>query len=296
MSDHSGDLVDGECGRTLRPVALARAPDASRIVNVVLYCVWMLLACMTIFPLLWMVSISFKARGATFNTKFFPSHPTLANYIYVFTQVDFGRFLINTFVVAATVTLVALFFHSMAGYALARLRFPGRDGLFLAMFSTFFISLPAVVVPLFILVRALDMLNSYAGLIVPAIFNSFGIFLFRQFYLNIPREIEEAALLDGVGYWKIYRHIILPMSKPIIGALAILFFLANWNAFIWPLTVVSSKKLWLVQVALTSFQGQYSSAWNYVMAASTVVALPTIVLFLFFQRQIMESIKTTGLR
>ena len=191
--------------------------------------------------------------------------------------------LLNTFFVSAAVTVVALFFHSMAGYALARLRFPGREVIFLAMFSTFLISLPVIIVPLFILVRALGMLNSYAGLIIPSIFNAFGIFLLRQFYLSLPREIEEAALMDGAGYWRIYWSIILPLSRPILAALAILFFLANWNAFLWPLTVTTDQKLWLVQVAMASFQSQYTGSWNYIMAASTVVALPTLVLFVIFQ-------------
>ena len=116
-----------------------------------------------------------------------------------------------------TVTIIALFFHSMAGYALARLRFPGRDVIFLAMFATFLISLPVIIVPLFILVRALGMLNSYAGLIIPAIFNAFGIFLLRQFYLAVPRELEEAAVVDGCGYFRVYWSIILPLSRPILG-------------------------------------------------------------------------------
>ena len=132
---------------------------------------------------------------------------------------------------------------------------PAAKSIFLAMFSTFLISLPVIIVPLFILVRALGLLNSYAGLIIPAIFNAFGIFLLRQFYLSVPRELEEAALIDGAGYWRIYWSIILPLSRPILSALAILFFLANWNAFLWPLTVIADPDLRLVQVAVASFQG-----------------------------------------
>ena len=177
-----------------------------------------------------------------------PARRRSANFLYVFTEVPFLRYLLNTFFVAGDGDVVALFFHSMAGYALARLRFPGRETIFLAMFSTFLVSLPVIIVPLFILVRALGMLNSYAGLIIPAIFNAFGIFLLRQFYLSLPRELEEAALIDGAGYWRIYWSIILPLSRPILSALAILFFLANWNAFLWPLTVTSDPDLWLVQV------------------------------------------------
>jgi multiple sugar transport system permease protein len=153
-----------------------------------------------------------------------------------------------------------------------------------------------IIVPLFILVRALGLLNSYAGLIIPAVFNAFGIFLLRQFYLSVPRELEEAALIDGAGYWRIYRSIIVPLSRPILSALAILFFLANWNAFLWPLTVIADPHLRMVQVAVASFQAQYSNSWNYIMAASTVVALPTLVIFVLFQRRIVESIKTSGLK
>jgi multiple sugar transport system permease protein len=202
----------------------------------------------------------------------------------------------NTFLVSAVVTIVALFFHTMAGYALARLRFPGREFIFLAMFSTFLVSLPVIIVPLFILVRWMGLLNNFAGLIVPSIFNAFGIFLLRQFYVSLPRELEEAALVDGAGYWRIYWSIILPLSRPIISALAILFFLANWNSFLWPLIVVNDQNLWVVQVAIANFRSQYSGSWNYTMAASTIVALPMLILFAVFQRQIVDSIKTSGLK
>jgi len=147
-----------------------------------------------------------------------------------------------------------------------------------------------------VLVRAMGLLNTYGGLIVPAIFNAFGIFLLRQFYLGIPHELEEAAILDGAGYWRVYANIILPLSKPILAALGVFFFLANWNSFLWPLTITSDPDLWVVQTGIASFQEQYSSAQNYIMAAATVVAMPTMVLFLIFQRQLVESIKTSGFK
>jgi len=270
--------------------------DPLRPARAVLFLATAILSLMTIAPLLWMVSMAFKDSNEVFGTNLIPHRPTLDNLLYVFTKVDFFRFLLNTLFVSATVTVLALFFHSMAGYALARLRFPGREVIFLAMFSTFLISLPVIIVPLFILVRELGMLNSYSGLIIPSIFNAFGIFLLRQFYLTVPAEIEEAALMDGAGYFRIYWSIILPMSKPILSALAILFFLGNWNAFLWPLTVAMDQKLWMVQVAVASFRAQYSASWNYIMAASTIVALPMLLLFVVFQGQIIESIKTGGLK
>lgn len=262
--------------------------------------VWMIvttvLALMVLFPLLWMVSIAFKGPAESFSGNLIPEAPTFDNFVYVLTGVPFIRYMLNSFFVSATVTIVALFFHTMAGYALARLRFPGRDIIFLAIFSTFLVSLPVIIVPLFIIVRAMGMLNSYAGLIVPSIFNAFGIFLLRQYYLSLPKEVEEAALIDGAGYWRIYWSIILPLSRPIMSALAILFFLANWNAYLWPLTIASNPNLWVVQVGIANFKSQYSASWNYMMAASTIVAIPTLVLFVIFQRQIMDSLKTSGLK
>ena len=279
----------------------ARVPEqldvaALKPTRLVLHLVGLMLAFTAIAPLFWMVSMSFKGSDEVFGVNLIPEHPTFGNFVYVFTQVDFFRYLWNTFFVAASVTIIALFFHSMAGYALARLRFPGRDVIFLAMFATFLISQPVVIVPLFILARSLHMLDSYTGLIVPSIFNAFGIFLLRQFYLGVPRELEEAAVIDGAGYFRVYWSIILPLSRPILSALAILFFLANWNSFLWPLTITSDQNLWLVQVAIANFHQQYNASWNYIMAASTVVALPTVVMFVIFQKRIIESIKTSGIK
>ena len=266
------------------------------VVRLIWMAIALILALMTIFPLFWMISIAFKTSTEVFQPSMLPKAPNLDNFLYVLTEVPFIRYLGNTTFVAGVVTVVALFFHSMAGYALARLRFPGRETLFILMFSTFLVSLPVIIVPLFIEVRAMGMLNSYSGLIIPSIFNAFGIFLLRQYYLSLPREIEEAAVIDGAGYWRIYWSVILPLSRPIIASLAILFFLANWNSFLWPLTVAGDNRLWMVQVGISNFRSQYSASWTYIMAASTIVAAPMLILFVIFQRQIMDSIKTSGLK
>ncbi len=266
------------------------------VVRIVWMLVALVLALMTIFPLFWMISIAFKPAGEVFKPNLLPVAPSWDNFIYVLTEVPFLKYLGNTFFVSAVVTIVALFFHTMAGYALARLRFPGRETIFILIFSTFLVSLPVIIVPLFIIVRSMGMLNTFAGIIVPSIFHAFGIFLLRQYYLSLPREIEEAAVVDGAGYWRIYWSVILPLSRPIIASLAILFFLANWNAFLWPLTVAGDQDLWVVQVGIANFRSQYSTSWNYIMAASTIVATPMLILFVIFQRQIMESIKTSGLK
>jgi multiple sugar transport system permease protein len=263
---------------------------------VIHFVVLALVALLTVVPLFWMVATAFKTRQEATQLTLLPAAPTLDNFRYVFTEVPFPRYMFNSFLVSFTVTVVALFFHSMAAYALARLRFPGRELIFSLIFSTLLVSLPVILVPLFILVRELGMLDSYAGLIIPAIFHAFGIFLLRQFYLGIPRELEEAAIVDGAGYWRVYANIILPLSRPILAALAVFFFLANWNSFLWPLTITNNPDLWVVQIGIASFRQQYASSQQYIMAASTVVALPTMLLFFVFQRQLVESIKTSGLK
>lgn len=264
--------------------------------RVALMILGIVLGLLTIFPLVWMVTGSFKTAAEVNSASLLPADPTLDNYRYVFTQVPFLRYMLNSFIVSATVTVLALWFHSMAAYALARLKFKGRDTIFLLIFSTLLVSLPVILIPTFVVVRSLGLVDSYAGLIVPAIFNAFGIFLLRQFYVSLPAELEEAALVDGASYWRIYRSVILPLSRPILSALAVFFFLANWNSFVWPLTITSDPDLRVVQLGIATFQQQYAGDWNYVLAAATVAALPTLLMFFFFQRQIVESIKNAGFK
>ncbi|AJT40578.1 carbohydrate ABC transporter permease [Psychromicrobium lacuslunae] len=286
-----------ETTRTARKkLKTARADRRWTPQKTVLFIVGVLLGLLTVFPLLWMVTSSFKPADEVNNLDLLPSHPTLENYSYVFSQVPFARYMINSFLIAAAITVLALFFHSMAAYALARLKFRGRDTIFLMIFSTLLVSAPVILIPTFIVIRTLGLLDSYAGLIIPAIFNAFGIFLLRQFYISLPAELEEAALIDGASYWRIYRSVILPLSRPIMSALAVFFFLANWNAFVLPLTITSNPDLWVVQIGIANFQQQYSSSWNYILAASTVAALPTLLIFFFFQKQIVASIKSAGFK
>ena len=278
--------------RTVRPPREVRWTRR----NTALTILGLVLGALTVFPLLWMISGSLKPADEVHDPALIPSAPTLENFEYVFTQVPFARYLLNSLFVAGTVTVLALWFHSMAAYALARLRFPGRDTIFALIFATLLVSLPVVMIPTFVVVRSLGLVDSYAGLIVPAIFNAFGIFLLRQFYISLPGELEEAALVDGAGYWRIYRSIILPLSRPILAALAVFFFLANWNSFVWPLTITSDPDLRVVQLGIATFQQQFASDWQYVLAAATVAAMPTLLVFFFFQRQIVESIKNAGFK
>lgn len=273
---------------------LGRRPGRRRNTIVRAVVGWVL-ALITFFPILWLILTSFKPGAETF-TPGLPKHYTLGNIRYVLSAIPFPRYLFNTALVAIVVTVAALLFHSMAAYSLARLRYRGRDLMFSLITSTLLVSLPVILVPLFLIAKQLGFLDSYVGLIVPSIFNAFGIFLLRQYYLNLPSELEDAAQLDGCGYPRLYWHIILPLSRPAMASLAVLFFLANWNAFLWPLTITSDPNLWVVQVGIASLQGQYSSAYNYVLAGSLIAVLPTVIVFLLGQRWLVDSMKSSGLK
>jgi multiple sugar transport system permease protein len=255
-----------------------------------------IVAFIQLFPLLWMVSGAFRPAEEVNTGRLIPSHPTFSNIRDVFTQIPFARYLLNSLVTSVAVTALLVFFGSMAGYALARLRFRGREALFTMFFATLLVALPVIVVPLYQVATHLNMTDSYAGLIVPVSFTAFPVFLMRQFYLQFPRDLEEAADLDGAGYLRRFVSIVLPLSKPMLASLSVLTFLSTWNSFLWPLTIAKSSDLWVVQVGIATFQSQYGGEWNLIMAASMLAAIPTLLLFLLLQRQIIESIKTTGLK
>lgn len=252
------------------------------------------LALISLLPLLVLLVSALRPAADVFKASW-PDSWTFDNFGEAITA-DFWRYVGNSLFVSVVVTVVALWFHSMAGYALARLRFPGRGVMFGAIIATLLVSLPVVLVPTFLLVKQLGLLDSYAGLIIPSIFNAFGIFWLRQFYLGIPDELEDAARMDGCGWFGVWWRVAVPLSRPVLASLAVLFFLTNWNSYLWPLTILGDNKLWTVQVGLASLQGQYAASYNLIMAGSLVVAIPTIVLFVIFQRQIVDSFKNAGLK
>ncbi|WP_405483425.1 carbohydrate ABC transporter permease [Streptomyces sp. NBC_00009] len=254
------------------------------------------LALVQLFPLLWMVSGAFKSTEDARGASLIPQHPTFHNITEVFTRIPYAKYLFNSLLTSVIVTLLLVFFGSMAAYALARLKFRGREPLFAVIFSTLMVAMPVILVPLFMVVAKVGLVNSYAGLILPVAFTAFPIFLMRQFYLQFPRELEEAADLDGCGYLRRFVTIVLPLSRSMLAALAVTTFLSTWNSFLWPLTVAKDSDLWVVQVGMSQFQNQYGGDWSLIMAGSLVAAVPTLLLFLVLQRQIVESVKASGLK
>ena len=261
-----------------------------------------LLAVFTFFffagPLLWMLSSALKSQPEVLARPpvLVPETFHWDNFVQVFEQVAFGRWMINSAFVATAVTVVSLLFHSMAAYSLARLDYPGRNLIFIAILSTLMIPFTVILIPLFIVVDFIGWVDTYWGLIVPMIPHAFGIFLLRQFYLGLPRELEEAAIVDGASLVKVYTRIVLPLSRPIMAALGIFFFLANWNRFLWPLIITHDRDLYVVQVGMQQFSGERGTQYQLIMAASTIAVLPILVLFFVLQRRLIEGIKLTGLK
>jgi multiple sugar transport system permease protein len=268
------------------------------ISDAIYYIICMVLAVIFAGPFLWMLSSSLKPSDEIFARPpvLVSPNASFENYPEVFRQAPFERYLFNSFFVASTVTVVALILHAMAGYALARLEFPGKRFIFMGIISTLMIPFYTILIPLALLVRELGWINTYWALIIPAIPHAFGIFWLRQFFLGIPNELEEAARLDGASRIGVFYHVALPLARPVLAALAIFFFLANWDAFLWPLVAANRPDMRVVQVGIQSFTGEHGSAWELIMAASVIAVLPTLILFFALQRFIVASVKMSGLK
>ncbi len=249
-------------------------------------------------PFVWMVSSALKPSNEIFAYPpvLISAHASLDNFTNVFQVAPFGQYMFNSFFVAMTVTLVALMLHSMAGYALARLDFPGRQLIFVGIISTLMIPFYTILVPLALLVKQLGWINMYWALIIPAIPHAFGIFWLRQFFLGIPQDLEDAAKIDGASRIGVFFRVALPLARPVLASLAVFFFLANWDAFLWPLVAANRPDMRMVQVGIQSFTGEHGSAWELIMAASVLAVMPTLALFFALQRFIIASVKMTGLK
>jgi len=248
-------------------------------------------------PFLWMVSTSLKENGDVFvyPPVWLPNPPTWGNYAYVLELLPFGRYLINTTFVSTTVTLLEVFTSSLAAFAFARVDFPGRDRLFLIYLATLMVPGQVTIIPNFLVVSWLGWNNTYMALIIPAAFSAFGTFLLRQFFLSIPVELEQAARIDGCGYFGIYRHIILPLSGPALATLTIFVFMVQWNSFLWPLIVTNSEELRTLTVGLSYFRDEYASQFNYLMAGTVMNVVPILIVYVALQRYFVRGIALTGL-
>ncbi|MGE5591510.1 MAG: carbohydrate ABC transporter permease [Bacillota bacterium] len=276
-----------------------REQGKTRLGSLVIYLILVVYAVVSVGPFLWSVSISFARTEEVdllTSNGFLPPHPTLDNYRLYLNQPLFLRWVMNSFLVAGVTTLGLLAFNSLAGYALARIRFPGRNFFFWLILATMMVPSVVIIVPQYVLLNKLGWLNSYQGLTVPFMANAFGVFLMRQFFLSIPADLEEAARLDGLSRFGIFWRVILPLARPALAAQLIFQFLGQWNGFMWPFLIARAPEMFTLTVGLQSFKAVYYSFWNQVLAGSMFLTVPVVIVFLIFQRWFVQGITLTGMK
>ena len=252
-----------------------------------------------IMPFVWMILSSFKLTRELrrYPTRWIPEDPTVQNYRDLFDRLDFPRYFLNSTIVAVTVTAGNLLLCSMVGYALAKLKFPGKRLLLAVMLATLMIPVFVTFMPLFVLVSNMNLANTRWGLILPSLAWAFGGFLMRQYILGIPDELLDAARVDGAGEYRIFFRIVLPLCGPALATLGVLSFLTSWNSFLWPLVVASTEDMYTLPVALALFSiGQQESNIGLQMAGAFIIVLPIIILFFAMQRFVIRGVATTGLK
>jgi multiple sugar transport system permease protein len=249
-------------------------------------------------PFIWMISGSFRSEADLFGnpSSLFPTSITLHGYIGVWQQLPFLRLVLNSFIFAGVTTAATLLFDSMCAYVLSRMHFRGRTIAFWLVLVTLMVPFQVTLIPVFIELFHFGWLNTYQGLIIPRATSAFGIFLFRQFFMSIPVELDEAARIDGASHWRIYWQVILPLSKPAIATVAILNFMNLWNDLLWPLVVTTSPNMLTLPAALTLFGGQHITDHAVLLAGATISLLPIAIGFFFAQKYFVAGVATTGLK
>lgn len=262
---------------------------------------WMYLGVALVFaivPFIWMVSGSFRSENDLFGNpaSLFPGSVTLHGYIGIWQQLPFLRQLVNSFVFAGVTTFVTLVFDSLCAYALARMRFRGRNVVFVLILVTLMVPFQVTLIPVFIELFHFGWLNTYQGLIIPRATSAFGIFLFRQSFISIPRELDEAARIDGAGHLRTYWRVILPLAKPAIATVAVLNFMNLWNDLLWPLVITSNQNMLTLPAGLTLFGGQHITDHAVLLAGATISIIPLAFGFIFAQRYFVAGLTTSGLK
>jgi multiple sugar transport system permease protein len=246
----------------------------------------------TLFPLFWMLSASFRSSGeaTSLPPHLVPHAPTLAQYRELFVRLNLGRAFFSSAAIAVIVTIGSVLTSSMAGYAFAKLRFGGRQRLFGLLLIAVVIPPQVGMLPLFLLMKKLHLVNTYWGAIIPSLATVFGIFLIRQFMLSVPQDLLEAARIDGASEWRIYWSVVMPLARPILATLATFMFMSLWNDFMWPLIILSDQSHYTLPVALANLSGEHVQDVELMMAGSVVTVLPVLLLFIVLQRQYISGI------
>lgn len=248
------------------------------------------------FPFVWMLLSSFKSLREIFRFGFLPEVWTLANYTEVLTNTQFPRWFLNSLIVAGISTVSVLFFCSLVGYTLTKLRFPGKNFIFLLILSTLMIPTEMLVIPWYVMSAEYGWVNTFWGIAFPGLIPAFGVFLMRQFFQSLPRDLFDAGRVDGVSEFGLFWRVGLPLVGPGLAALGIFNFVGNWNAFLWPLIIAKSPSMRTIPVGVALFSGEAGTAWNLIMASAALAVVPVLIVFFIFQRQIIEGVVLTGVK
>ena len=249
-----------------------------------------------IMPIVFMISTSLKFPFEVYNLNLIPEEPTIENYTYVLEDGRFYGWFINSLVIAILTTVSAVFFDALVGYALCKFKFPGRYLVFIAILSTLMIPTEMLVIPWYLMSKSFGWLDTYWGIMFPGVMTAFGTFLMKQFFETVPDDFLEAARIDGLNEFQIWWQVAMPLVRPALAALAIFVFLGNWTAFIWPLIVTNSAEMYTLPVGLSSFGDEVDVAWELIMTGAAISTLPTLVVFLIFQRFIIRGVVMAGLK
>jgi multiple sugar transport system permease protein len=262
------------------------------------YLVLTLGAAVMVGPFLWMLATSLTGNAQLDNAdaSIIPDPATTQPYTTLVDAFPFWRFAANSLIIAVLSTVLQLFTGATAAYAFGRLRFPGSNLIFGLYLATMMIPLQVIIVPLFIEMRYLGLVDSYAGIIAPTAVSSFGVFMLRQAFLALPKELDEAAYVDGAGHFRIFWRVLLPLVTPALATFAVFAFMSSWNAFLWPLVISQTDAHTTLPVGLSLLLGRYSPAWNVIMAGSMVSILPILALYVFAQRYVVRGITFTGIK
>jgi multiple sugar transport system permease protein len=265
---------------------------SQRTQRIILYSLLIIGAVISLFPIIWMVSASLMPTGeaSTFPPRILPSRITFDHYYDLFTRLSLGRYLFNSAFIAIVVTSLSLVINAMAGYAFAKLRFRGRDKVFRALSAGLVLPVQVSMLPLFLLLKNMGLINTYWGVIIPGLASIFGIFLIRQYAISIPDEMLDAARVDGASEMRIFWSIVVPGILPILATLAIWTFLATWNDFMWPLIVLSDESHYTLPVALANLAGEHVQDTELMMAGSVITVIPVMLVFLFLQRYYIQGV------
>ncbi|HRL11784.1 MAG TPA: carbohydrate ABC transporter permease [Aggregatilineales bacterium] len=272
------------------------------IPKIIGYVILLAVALAMVVPFMWMVSTSLRPSGSAFSypPQIFPTSWEFSNYERLFTLVPFGRYFLNTVIVTVFTVIGQVLICSMAAYAFARLRFIGRDTMFILYLATMMIPSQIILIPLYLLVYALGWINTYQGLIVPGISSVFGIFLLRQAFMGVPQDYQDAARIDGAREWTIYWKIFLPLNGPALATLGVFAFMGTWTELLWPLLIGRDQSMRTLEVGLAYFNSQTTAFqqtnWPIVMAAAVVVMLPVLIIYIFAQRYFVQGIALSGVK